>query len=389
MTHEELKEQLPLYVLGGLDAETADAIERHLAESCDSCAAEVREWREVAGLIPLAVTPGAPSDATRDRLLARVRRDAGDKVVPLRPRRWRMTWVAVPLAAAAALLLTIGYQQYQSTVQMAADQTARADAIAALLAQEKEKLAAREADGRQLAARFSEQNAAMEEKRKQVAQLEAALAQQQTELTEQRKLMSLREQELAQVRSTGSRRQAETTAHQQEIAALQAELARQRDRVTASESELKELRIAFDQQRALVEASTRETAQLRAAVARQRGVIEVLTAPGLRVGYLRQAKSDVSSQGHVLWNEQKREWLFYAFGLPSPPPGKEYQVWFMTELEGPVSAGVFTPDQTGTGVVLAEAPSKMLGKIMATAVTLEPAGGLPKPSGEMYLRGSL
>jgi anti-sigma-K factor RskA len=83
----------------------------------------------------------------------------------------------------------------------------------------------------------------------------------------------------------------------------------------------------------------------------------------------------------------EKAWLFYAFGIP-PPPGKEYQVWFMTELEGPVSAGVFTPDQSGTGVVLAEPPSKLFGKIVATAVTLEPAGGLPKPSGEMYLRGS-
>jgi anti-sigma-K factor RskA len=75
--------------------------------------------------------------------------------------------------------------------------------------------------------------------------------------------------------------------------------------------------------------------------------------------------------------------------MPQPPEGKEYQVWFMTEKEGPVSAGLFLPDQTGTGQVLAMPPPKLYGKITAVAVTLEPTGGLPKPSGEMYLRGSL
>ena len=46
MTHEEIKEQLPLYVLGGLDDETLAAIEQHLAESCDACAAEVRSGKK-------------------------------------------------------------------------------------------------------------------------------------------------------------------------------------------------------------------------------------------------------------------------------------------------------------------------------------------------------
>jgi anti-sigma-K factor RskA len=61
----------------------------------------------------------------------------------------------------------------------------------------------------------------------------------------------------------------------------------------------------------------------------------------------------------------------------------------MTDKEGPVSAGVFTPDANGTGWVLAASPSQLFGDIKAAAVTLEPAGGLPKPSGETYLRGTL
>jgi anti-sigma-K factor RskA len=266
---------------------------------------------------------------------------------------------------------------------MAAKQTARAETIAVLLAQAQEKLTSRETDLQRLTTRLDEQQAAVTEKAQAIAQMEASL-------TEQRRLVSLREQELARAQQSFSTEGKTVAAkYEREIASLNAELARQHDATVSSERELNELRVTLAQQRAMAEASVRETAQLRDALARQRGVIEVLTTPGLRVGYLRQAKSGVPTEGHVLWNERKKAWLFYAFGMPQPPPGKEYQVWFMTDKEGPVSAGLFTPDQSGTGSVLAAPPSKLFGDVKAAAVTLEPAGGLQKPSGEMYLRGSL
>ena len=90
-----------------------------------------------------------------------------------------------------------------------------------------------------------------------------------------------------------------------------------------------------------------------------------------------------------MWNEAKKTWLFYSFGLPKPPAGKEYQIWFMTEKEGPVSAGLFQPDQTGAGVVVAKSVDQRFGKVTAVAITAEPIGGLLKPSGAMYLRGAL
>jgi hypothetical protein len=321
--------------------------------------------------------------------MTRVQQDVRQKVVPLRPRRWRAAWIALPLAAAASVAFVIGNQFYQDVVNRASEQTQRAEAVTDLLRQEQETLAARETEIHQLTSQLGEQQALVEDKTQNITRLESVLARQQAELVEQRQLVSLREQELARARSSGASRQTQIAAYEQEIAALRADLTRQRELATTNERELREVRTTLDQQKAIVEANIRETEQLREAVTRQRGIIEVLTTPGLRVGYLQKAKLGVSTQGHVLWNERKKGWVFYAFGMPQPPPGKEYQVWFMTEREGPVSAGLFTPDQAGTGVVLAQPPSKLFGEIKAAAVTLEPAGGLPKPSGEMYLRGSL
>ncbi len=38
MTHQEIQELLPLYVLGGLDDESNKAVAGHLAEACEVCA---------------------------------------------------------------------------------------------------------------------------------------------------------------------------------------------------------------------------------------------------------------------------------------------------------------------------------------------------------------
>jgi hypothetical protein len=396
MNHQDITDLLPLYELGGLDGESVTAIEHHLAEPCASCMAELQQWRELVGLLPLSVTPTGPDPAVKERLMARVHQDLSPKVIPLRPRRTRVVWVSVPLAAAAAVLLVIGILRYQDalttaqnvstiaqdTARTAAEQSARVQNLEALLAQAQEQLASREAELGQLSARLAERQT-------QGAAQEQALAQLETQLSEQRRLVGMREQELAQVRSSLAAGNAAAATVKSETVALQTELARQREAVAGRERELKELRLALESQRGVVEASVREMTQLRDTLARQRGVIEVLTTPGLRVGYLQRAKVGLSTQGHMLWNEGKKSWLFYAFGLPQPPAGKEYQVWFMTEKEGPVSAGLFTPDQNGTGVLLAAPPSKLFGDVQAAAITLEPAGGLLKPSGEMYLRGSL
>jgi anti-sigma-K factor RskA len=406
MNHQELKDHLPLYVLGGLDSETIHVVELHLAEPCESCAAELQEWQELVGLIPLGLAPAGPTDSVKARLMERVRQDLGAKVIPLRPRRKWTTWVTVPLAAAAVALVLIGAQRYQNLVTLLAqarqqltEQDAQVQQLTAqlreqqtaatLLAQARQQLTEQETQVQQLTAQLHEQQTVAAEKTQLVAKLETTLAEQQTALAEQRRLMSLREQELTQLRNIQTGGQEAIAVYERQIATLKGELARQHESVARNERELQELRTSLEQQRAAVAASTQKTAQLREALARQRGVIEVLTSPGLRVGYLQRARRGLSSQGHVLWNTNRKPWLFYAFGMPQPPAGKEYQVWFMTEREGPVSAGVFAPDANGTGVVMAEPPSRLFGQITAAAVTLEPAGGLPKPSGEMYLRGSL
>lgn len=78
--------------------------------------------------------------------------------------------------------------------------------------------------------------------------------------------------------------------------------------------------------------------------------------------------------------------VFTAEGLPAVPAGKVYQLWVIVNAK-PVSVGVFTPDATGRVHAVMNTPpiTAMPGTV---AVTLEPTGGLPQPSGAVYLAGN-
>jgi hypothetical protein len=93
------------------------------------------------------------------------------------------------------------------------------------------------------------------------------------------------------------------------------------------------------------------------------------------------------ASGRIAWNARAGAGLLVS-GLPPLPPGKTYQLWAIVGNKPPVSAGVFTVDGSGLGG-LSVRPLPGLTVVNAIAVTLEPAGGLPQPSGEMYLISSI
>jgi anti-sigma-K factor RskA len=77
--------------------------------------------------------------------------------------------------------------------------------------------------------------------------------------------------------------------------------------------------------------------------------------------------------------------VFTAEGLPALPAGKVYQLWVIVNAK-PVSVGVFTPDATGRVHEVMATPA-IPAMPAVVAVTLEPLGGLPQPSGAIYLAG--
>ncbi|HEV8306451.1 MAG TPA: anti-sigma factor [Methylomirabilota bacterium] len=128
-----------------------------------------------------------------------------------------------------------------------------------------------------------------------------------------------------------------------------------------------------------------EAAGLRAEVARQRTVLALLSAPDTRVVALAGQEPSPKAHGRMWWDGDSRQGFFVTSGLPAVPSGKTYQLWVISGGK-PISAGTFTVDQAGTST-LTVGPIPEATQPDVFAVTLEPAGGLPAPSGQMYLSG--
>jgi anti-sigma-K factor RskA len=110
----------------------------------------------------------------------------------------------------------------------------------------------------------------------------------------------------------------------------------------------------------------------------------VLAAPDLvRIDLAGQDTAPQSS-GRALWS-RARGMVFATSNLPAPPAGKVYQVWVVT-AQAPISAGLVTPDQAGGGMTYFDTPPDIPAPT-AVAVTLEPAGGVPAPTGQFFLVG--
>jgi len=116
-------------------------------------------------------------------------------------------------------------------------------------------------------------------------------------------------------------------------------------------------------------------------------VLDLLTAPDtVRVTLVSGVARPVP-QGRAFYHPRKGL-LFYAAGLPALPPTRTYQLWLVPAEGNPISAGVFQVDAHGNGqVLLPNLPAGVVAK--AFAVTVEPAGGVPQPTGPKVLIGAV
>jgi anti-sigma-K factor RskA len=113
----------------------------------------------------------------------------------------------------------------------------------------------------------------------------------------------------------------------------------------------------------------------------------VLDAPDLELTRLGPLGPAPGAHAVVIVSKSSGSAVLRANGLDAPPPGKTYELWWITKRQGPVQAATFTA-QSDKEVLTKVNPPPAGELVVASAVTLEPAGGVPKPTGVMYLKGS-
>ncbi|HEX6981850.1 MAG TPA: anti-sigma factor [Balneolaceae bacterium] len=95
-----------------------------------------------------------------------------------------------------------------------------------------------------------------------------------------------------------------------------------------------------------------------------------------------------SGYGKIIWDSEKEQALLQVSNLPPVPDNKSYQLWIIVNNK-PVSAGVFAVNDPSDNFFKVEKIVNATEQATsAFAVTMEPKGGVPQPTGDMYLYGN-
>ena len=129
--------------------------------------------------------------------------------------------------------------------------------------------------------------------------------------------------------------------------------------------------------------------QLESEVAQQEELLAVLAAREARLVSMGGLDPSPDGYGKIVWAPDQRRAIVQMANLPPPPNDKDYQLWLIKDDQSPISAGVFHFEESASDLFfvveeLAETPSPTSNTF---AVTLEPKGGAPQPSGDMFLMG--
>ena len=116
MSCDEIDDLLPGYAFGALEPGEEREVERHLA-TCDRHP-QMADYGRVAGALAATVTPVAPPDNVKRRLMARVYEDLEPRTVA-RPW-WQAPWSWAVAAVLAVLALGLGVRDYVVSSQLAA-----------------------------------------------------------------------------------------------------------------------------------------------------------------------------------------------------------------------------------------------------------------------------
>ncbi len=144
----------------------------------------------------------------------------------------------------------------------------------------------------------------------------------------------------------------------------------------------------YSQNQKLLDENRALAQQVVAVKAEQQAQIEQVLAPLNRILTMKGVTAQNAS-AKIVWDVPQQRWLLQVYDLPAAPTDKDYQLWYVTK-DAKLSAAVFRPDARGRYTVRLELPANVNAETLAaTAVTLEPKGGVPQPTGQFYLLAQL
>ncbi|MGV3517194.1 anti-sigma factor [Luteitalea sp.] len=150
------------------------------------------------------------------------------------------------------------------------------------------------------------------------------------------------------------------------------------------QSEVDRLQADLQATEARLATTEAEVRSNRTRLARVQAESAILAAADLRRVDLAGQKGAPRASGRAFWS-RAQGLVFTAARLPDLPQGRTYQLWVLT-AGAPVSAGLFRPDASGGSSAVFDTPVS-LPTPAGLAVSIEPEGGVPAPTGDIVLVG--
>jgi anti-sigma-K factor RskA len=137
-----------------------------------------------------------------------------------------------------------------------------------------------------------------------------------------------------------------------------------------------------------------EIAQLKAQIATlqqevesQRTVLVALSSPNAQTYAISGTTKQPQAQGHLITNGQAGSTVLVVSGLNPAEAGKTYEFWLIKDSTA-VPAGLFQVNGQGLGIMQVTKEFKP-GTYNAIAVSIEPNGGSPQPTGDIVMLGKI
>ena len=336
MTHEDLEETVSLYAVGALERVERQALEAHLLSGCVSCHTSLKEYQSATALLPFGLNLTTPPHSLKTNIMEVRSPAAGAEPANRQPPKARLEpgkWMdhVIPPETGSGLLSlgTLWKVALLAILLLGGYQTWEA---AETLMADKNKL----------------------------PELRATMDAAQAKLSDLQQQLSERDQSLAQV--------------QDELRHRTSDLEDLKDQLTQRDSQLEDLHARLSQRSG------------RLALTPQHELATLLRLPNTKAISLPGTEHAKQAVGMVLYDDRTQKVWFYSVNLPECPTGTTYQLWAIQEK--PISVGLFRVSN-GISTVLLTKPLANVDGTTHFAVSLEPRGGRPEPTGQLFLESQL
>jgi anti-sigma-K factor RskA len=116
--------------------------------------------------------------------------------------------------------------------------------------------------------------------------------------------------------------------------------------------------------------------------------LRMLESPSVQVVSAEGTEAQPKALARVFMDKSRGTLFLYTAGLKPLPAGKTYELWLINDQKKAIPSGTFDVNREGEASLERTVPPDA-GRIALVAVTDEPVGGVPQPTGTIQLKGAI